>query len=62
MVKYKFPVSDFGVAEGYTRVYVTDFVADIDETDPAQVALAKRYGGELTEPKKTRAPKKRGSK
>jgi hypothetical protein len=59
MAKYKFPVPDVTYYEGYTRVVVVAGLADIDENDPQQIAIARKHGGVEVEAKR---PTKRGKK
>jgi hypothetical protein len=59
MAKYKFPVPDVTYHEGYTRVVVVAGLADINENDPLQIAIARKHGGVAVE---TKRPQRRGKK
>jgi hypothetical protein len=57
MAKYKFPVKEVTYHEGYTRVVVVKGLADINENDPQQIAIARKHGGVAVAKKR---PQKRG--
>ena len=58
MTKYQFPVPDITYHEGYTRVVVVAGLADINENDPQQIAIARKHGGVAVETKRPKRGKK----
>ena len=54
---YQFKRPDGILHEGYATVFITNGQATIDPTDAAQVALAKKLGGNPYKPQQKKAQK-----
>lgn len=58
MQKYKFPIQDVSIYEGYAYLAINNYLAEVDESNAALMTLVKRMKGEKVES----VPKKRGKK